>query len=112
MYSPFNSPDDETTARVADLVYRMRCFDTNMRARANGYHKIGADLFGPPVVDPHGNPWTLLLDSELEQRKQWCMQPEQHVALQTELARRAGVRTMTIPDDTPAGTPVARGRIG
>jgi hypothetical protein len=112
MYSPFNSPDVETTARIADLVYRMRCFDANMRALQAGYVKVDSDPFGLPVTDPHGNPWSLLLDSELEQRKQWCMQPEQHVALQTELARRAGVRTMTIPDDTPAGTPVARGRIG
>lgn len=89
MMSPFNPPDTATLVHTRDLNRRVRCFDANMRARADGYWVVGYDPFDLPLLEPHGMPWSLLSAAELEARKQWCMLPEQHDALTRQLRVRS-----------------------
>lgn len=92
LMSTFQPPTQEIGHDIAELVQRIRCFDTNMAARVDGYSVADdATLYVYPVVDPHGIPWTLLSDEELRERRQWCMLPEMHDALQNEVNRRASI---------------------
>ena len=88
MNSVCNPPRAADLHRIRDLARAIRVFDVNVRAREEGYFVWGANLCDLPLVDPRGKPWALLTAGELEERKSWCMVPEQHDALRRELSKR------------------------